>query len=43
MANMGKDMRNYIRAIERRGEDILATPRLKVSTFHGMKGGEDDN
>jgi len=43
VANMGKDMRNYIRAIERRGEDILATPRLKVSTFHGMKGGEDDN
>jgi len=43
VARMGKDTKNYVRAIERRGEDILAEPRIKVSTFHGMKGGEDDN
>jgi hypothetical protein len=29
--------------LEARGEDILAPARIKVSTFHAMKGGEDDN
>lgn len=33
----------YIAALERRGEDILSEPRVKLSTFHAMKGGEDDN
>jgi len=36
-------MRRYIAAIERRGEDLLSPPRIKLSTFHAMKGGEDDN
>jgi superfamily I DNA/RNA helicase len=35
--------RQYIAALERRGEDIGADPRIKLSTFHAMKGGEDDN
>ena len=33
----------YIDAIFRRGENLLSEPRIKVSTFHAMKGGEDDN
>jgi len=36
-------MRGYIEAIQRRGEDLLSLPRIKLSTFHAMKGGEDDN
>lgn len=41
--NVGNDESAYIRAIERRGEDIAAVPRLKVSTIHASKGGEEDN
>jgi superfamily I DNA/RNA helicase len=37
------DMRNYINAIERRGESLTSPPRIKLSTFHAMKGGEGDN
>jgi len=33
----------YVRAIQRRGEDIYKEPRIKISTIHAMKGGEDDN
>tara|TARA_R110002167_G_scaffold5915_1_gene27165 strand:+ start:1741 stop:3270 length:1530 start_codon:yes stop_codon:yes gene_type:complete len=43
VARMGDDMKQYVRSIERRGESITDTPRIKLSTFHGMKGGEDDN
>lgn len=43
VVRVGKDMEQYIRSIERRGEDIIEPPRIKVSTFHAMKGGEDDN
>ena len=35
--------RQYVAALERRGEDIGQDPRIKLSTFHAMKGGEDDN
>jgi len=35
--------RTYLTALERRGEDITKPPRLKLSTIHRMKGGEDDN
>jgi hypothetical protein len=35
--------RTYIDAIHRRGEDLLSPARIKLSTFHAMKGGEDDN
>ena len=43
IVKMGFDDKLYIRALERRGEDITKPPRIKVSTFHAMKGGEDDN
>lgn len=36
-----RDM-TYIRAALRRGEDLLAPPRIRLSTIHGMKGGEAD-
>ena len=32
----------YIRAARRRGENLLAAPRIRLSTIHGMKGGEAD-
>lgn len=40
---MTDDERLYIAALERRGEDIFSEPRIKLSTMHSMKGGEDDN
>jgi len=43
MLRLGKDERYYIRALLRRNEVLTERPRLKVSTFHAMKGGEDDN
>ena len=33
----------YIRSIERKGESVYKEPRIKISTIHAMKGGEDDN
>ena len=33
----------YIRSIQRRGESIYRQPRIKLSTIHAMKGGEDTN
>jgi len=41
--SMSVEERYYIEAIERRGEDVTQPPRIKVSTIHAMKGGEDDN
>lgn len=41
--NLGNDMRLYLGHIEASGEDITKPPRIKLSTFHAMKGGEDDN
>lgn len=35
--------RVYITAMLRRGEKFNASPRIKVSTIHGSKGGEADN
>lgn len=43
VARLGTHDKLYFEAIERRGEDILDEPRIKLSTFHAMKGGEDDN
>ena len=40
---LGKAMQTYLRRIERAGEDLSKPPRIKLSTFHAMKGGEDDN
>lgn len=39
---LGSDMRAYLLNIENGGEDITKPPRIKVSTIHAMKGGEDD-
>ena len=41
--NVPSSEQEYIDAIFRRGENLLSKPRIKVSTFHAMKGGEDDN
>ena len=35
--------REYFRAALRRGERPLAEPRIKISTIHGVKGGEADH
>lgn len=43
VANLSHEERIYIRAIQRRGENINEPPRIKLSTIHAMKGGEDDN
>ena len=42
VVNMSEDDQRYRAAILRRGED-LDKPRIKLSTIHQMKGGEDDN
>ncbi len=42
VVNMSEDDQRYKAAILRRGED-LENPRIKLSTIHQMKGGEDDN
>ena len=31
---------SYLRAARRRGENLTAPPRIRLSTIHGMKGGE---
>ena len=41
--NLGDEKRLYLQHIEASGEDITKPPRIKLSTFHAMKGGEDDN
>ena len=33
----------YIKSLLRRGTDLLAEPKIKLSTIHAMKGGEDEN
>ena len=40
---LGLRMQAYLRRIEKSGEDLSKPPRIKLSTFHAMKGGEDDN
>lgn len=35
--------REYIRAIKKNGESLMAAPRITISTVHGAKGGEADN
>lgn len=35
--------REYIRAIKKNGENLIAHPRITISTIHGAKGGEADN
>jgi superfamily I DNA/RNA helicase len=39
---MTPEEQKYYRALVKRGEDVKK-PRIKLSTIHAMKGGEDDN
>jgi superfamily I DNA/RNA helicase len=43
IVKLSEEEKLYIRSIERRGESIYREPRIKLSTIHAMKGGEDDN
>ena len=43
IAKLSREEKLYMEAIERRGESIDGVPRIKLSTIHAMKGGEDDN
>ena len=42
VVNMSLDDKRYMRSLVSRGEN-LGRPRIKLSTIHAMKGGEDDN
>ena len=42
IVNMSLEERRYMNLILKRGEDITK-PRIRLSTIHAMKGGEDDN
>lgn len=42
LLKLSKEENQYLRAIRRRGESTK-NPRIKLSTIHRMKGGEDDN
>ena len=42
IVNMSPEERRYMNLIIKRGEDITK-PRIRLSTIHSMKGGEDDN
>lgn len=35
--------REYIRSMKRNGVSLVETPRITISTIHGVKGGEADN
>ena len=43
MVNIPLEVREYLISALRRKEDLLAPPRIKISTIHGAKGGEADN
>ena len=42
IVNMSQEDRRYVAALKLRGESLTA-PRIKLSTIHRMKGGEDEN
>ena len=43
IVKLSEDDKLYISTLERRGDSIEGEPRIKLSTIHAMKGGEDDN
>jgi superfamily I DNA/RNA helicase len=43
LLNLSEDDSRYLDAIESRGHSLFDKPRIKLSTIHRMKGGEDDN
>jgi superfamily I DNA/RNA helicase len=40
--DLSPDEAVYIRSLLRRGTNLLEEPKIKLSTIHGMKGGEDE-
>jgi len=40
--NLGRSLQSFLYHVEMSGEDITKPPRIKLSTIHRMKGGEDD-
>lgn len=40
---ISRSEREYARAVLRRKESLTAEPRIRVSTIHGVKGGQADN
>jgi|TARA_Y100000022_G_C13064191_1_gene290346 superfamily I DNA/RNA helicase len=36
-------IKSYIRSMRRNGENLKERPRIKLSTIHSVKGGEEDN
>ena len=40
---MSVEQTEYYLALRRRGESLLKTPRIKINTIHGSKGGEADH
>ena len=36
-------VKNYVRSMRRNGENLKEKPRIKLSTIHSVKGGEEDN
>jgi len=43
LAKIPDDKREYLIALLRRGVKLSETPRIRLSTIHGAKGGEADN
>lgn len=41
--NMAVEKRAYYRSVLARKENIRDSPRIRISTIHGAKGGEEDN
>lgn len=41
--DLSSDESVYIRSLQRRGTNLLEEPKIKLSTIHAMKGGEDKN
>ena len=41
--NMDHDDKEYYISLLRRGESLTKTPRINISTIHGVKGGEADH
>jgi hypothetical protein len=43
LSRLSDSNRVYIRASLRRGQSLRGTPRIRISTIHGAKGGEADH
>ena len=41
--NLDFRRKSYIRSMRRNGENLNDKPRIKLSTIHSVKGGEEDN